>query len=168
MSGKMQSLRGNTSLVKSCLNSHLKELWLNEFEQVWNNSSFSVLCSNVIRWFHHSSRWCRYSCLFHTNWFWHIDSRRQVLVLFIFFILAAPNTTVLSTGGSPIRYGPGGKVAQQSAPRESRVFDGRDYIMEEAITGDFALVKAWKADKAGNLVFRYLLRCVTLYYSFTD
>jgi 3-oxoacid CoA-transferase len=28
--------------------------------------------------------------------------------------------------------------------------------MEEAITGDFALVKAWKADKAGNLVFRYI------------
>lgn len=27
--------------------------------------------------------------------------------------------------------------------------------MEEAITGDFALVKAWKADKAGNLIFRY-------------
>ena len=29
-----------------------------------------------------------------------------------------------------------------------------EYIMEEAITGDFALVKAWKADKAGNLIFR--------------
>lgn len=29
--------------------------------------------------------------------------------------------------------------------------------MEEAITGDYALVKAWKADKAGNLVFRYNL-----------
>ena len=35
-----------------------------------------------------------------------------------------------------------------------KIFNGRDYIMEEAITGDFALVKAWKADKAGNLVFR--------------
>lgn len=28
--------------------------------------------------------------------------------------------------------------------------------MEKAITGDFALIKAWKADKAGNIVFRYL------------
>ena len=37
---------------------------------------------------------------------------------------------------------------------QSRQFNGRNYIMEEAITGDFALVKAWKADKAGNLIFR--------------
>lgn len=41
-----------------------------------------------------------------------------------------------------------------SEEREARNFDGRDYILEEAITGDFALVKAWKADKLGNLVFR--------------
>ena len=33
-------------------------------------------------------------------------------------------------------------------------FDGKNYVMETAITGDFALVKAWKADKVGNLVFR--------------
>uniref|UniRef100_A0AAR2KLE7 Succinyl-CoA:3-ketoacid-coenzyme A transferase n=1 Tax=Pygocentrus nattereri TaxID=42514 RepID=A0AAR2KLE7_PYGNA len=33
-------------------------------------------------------------------------------------------------------------------------FDGRHYVMEKAITGDFALIKAWKCDKAGNLVFR--------------
>lgn len=33
-------------------------------------------------------------------------------------------------------------------------FNGRHYIMEKAITGDFALIKAWKADKAGNIVFR--------------
>ena len=38
---------------------------------------------------------------------------------------------------------------------QERVFNGRHYIMEEAITGDFALVKAWKADRAGNLIFRY-------------
>lgn len=35
-----------------------------------------------------------------------------------------------------------------------REFSGRHYIMEKAITGDFALIKAWKADKAGNIVFR--------------
>lgn len=33
-------------------------------------------------------------------------------------------------------------------------FNGRHYVMEKAITGDFALIKAWKCDKAGNLVFR--------------
>jgi len=37
-----------------------------------------------------------------------------------------------------------------------REFKGRKYIMEEAITGDFALVKAWKADTKGNLVFRHV------------
>uniref|UniRef100_A0A8C2H903 Succinyl-CoA:3-ketoacid-coenzyme A transferase n=1 Tax=Cyprinus carpio TaxID=7962 RepID=A0A8C2H903_CYPCA len=36
-----------------------------------------------------------------------------------------------------------------------REFNGRHYIMEKSITGDFALVKAWKADKAGNVIFRY-------------
>ena len=36
-------------------------------------------------------------------------------------------------------------------------FNNRHYIMEKAITGDFALIKAWKADRAGNIVFRWLL-----------
>ena len=39
--------------------------------------------------------------------------------------------------------------------KEVREFDGREYILEEAITGDFAIVKAWKADRYGNLVFRH-------------
>ena len=34
------------------------------------------------------------------------------------------------------------------------MFHGREYIMEEAITGDYSLVKAYKADKLGNLTFR--------------
>ena len=37
---------------------------------------------------------------------------------------------------------------------QERQFDGRDYVMEHAITGDFSLVKGWKADKAGNVIFR--------------
>lgn len=41
-----------------------------------------------------------------------------------------------------------------SSPSQQRQFNGVNYIMEEAITGDFSLVKAWKADKAGNLTFR--------------
>jgi acyl CoA:acetate/3-ketoacid CoA transferase alpha subunit len=36
-----------------------------------------------------------------------------------------------------------------------REFNGQHFILEEAITGDFALVKAWKADRAGNVIFRY-------------
>uniref|UniRef100_A0A669AXL6 Succinyl-CoA:3-ketoacid-coenzyme A transferase n=1 Tax=Oreochromis niloticus TaxID=8128 RepID=A0A669AXL6_ORENI len=39
-----------------------------------------------------------------------------------------------------------------------REFGGRHYVMEKAITGDFALIKAWKADKAGNIVFRKTAR----------
>ena len=34
------------------------------------------------------------------------------------------------------------------------MFNGRNYILEEAITGDFSLIKAWKSDRAGNLVFK--------------
>lgn len=37
---------------------------------------------------------------------------------------------------------------------KTRVFNGETYILEESITGDFALIKAWKGDKAGNLLFR--------------
>ena len=34
------------------------------------------------------------------------------------------------------------------------MFGGHNYIMEEAIRGDFSIIKAWKSDRAGNLVFR--------------
>lgn len=38
---------------------------------------------------------------------------------------------------------------------QCEVFNGKHYIMEEAIVGDFALIKGWKADRQGNVVFRY-------------
>jgi 3-oxoacid CoA-transferase subunit A len=47
--------------------------------------------------------------------------------------------------------GVGTKVAEG---KEHKDFDGRTYILERGIVGDFALVKAWKADTLGNLVFR--------------
>merc|ERR1711899_690867 len=62
--------------------------------------------------------------------------------------------TLVHEGGSPIKYAQDGSIIIHSKPREERVYNGRNYIMEEGITGDYALVKAWKADKAGNLVFR--------------
>lgn len=58
-------------------------------------------------------------------------------------------------GASPIKYNKDGSVAITSKPREAREFNGQHFILEEAITGDFALVKAWKADRAGNVIFRY-------------
>ena len=42
--------------------------------------------------------------------------------------------------------------------KETREFDGKHYVMEAALVADVALVKAWKADKAGNLVFRKTAR----------
>lgn len=42
--------------------------------------------------------------------------------------------------------------------KEVKMFDGRNYILEESITGDFAIVKAWKADTFGNLVYRKTAR----------
>lgn len=42
--------------------------------------------------------------------------------------------------------------------KEEREFNGRQYILEESITGDFAIVKAWKADTFGNLMFRKTAR----------
>ncbi len=39
--------------------------------------------------------------------------------------------------------------------KEVRSFNGRDYILEEAITGDFAIVRGWKADRYGNVIYRH-------------
>ena len=39
--------------------------------------------------------------------------------------------------------------------KETRKFNGRDYILEESITGDFAIIKAYKADRYGNCIYRY-------------
>uniref|UniRef100_A0A7S3D1H7 Succinyl-CoA:3-ketoacid-coenzyme A transferase n=1 Tax=Palpitomonas bilix TaxID=652834 RepID=A0A7S3D1H7_9EUKA len=67
--------------------------------------------------------------------------------------------TVIQEGGFPIKYKPGGKEVEiASEPRETRVFNGRNYVMEEAIWGDFALIKAHKADTLGNLIFNKTAR----------
>ncbi|MET0680054.1 MAG: CoA transferase subunit A, partial [Burkholderiales bacterium] len=42
--------------------------------------------------------------------------------------------------------------------KETKVFDGKEYVLEEAIRADLAIVKAWKGDKSGNLVFRMTAR----------
>ncbi|CAL1529838.1 unnamed protein product [Lymnaea stagnalis] len=62
--------------------------------------------------------------------------------------------SLVHLGGEPIRFSPDGSILEGSKPKEGRVINGVECILEEAITGDFALVKAWKADKAGNLIFR--------------
>lgn len=60
--------------------------------------------------------------------------------------------------GIPAFYTATGVGTLVAAGKEQRQFNGRDYILEEAITGDFAIIKAWKADKFGNLVYRKTAR----------
>uniref|UniRef100_A0A2I3GL09 Succinyl-CoA:3-ketoacid-coenzyme A transferase n=1 Tax=Nomascus leucogenys TaxID=61853 RepID=A0A2I3GL09_NOMLE len=62
--------------------------------------------------------------------------------------------TLVQEGGAPIRYTPDGHLALMSQPREVREFNGDHFLLERAIRADFALVKGWKADRAGNVVFR--------------
>jgi 3-oxoacid CoA-transferase subunit A len=60
--------------------------------------------------------------------------------------------------GIPAFYTPTGVGTLVAENKEERVFDGRKYILEKGIRGDFALVKAWKADPFGNLVYRKTAR----------
>uniref|UniRef100_A0A4W4GTH2 Succinyl-CoA:3-ketoacid-coenzyme A transferase n=1 Tax=Electrophorus electricus TaxID=8005 RepID=A0A4W4GTH2_ELEEL len=74
------------------------------------------------------------------------------------FFTATGYGTLIQEGGAPIRYSSDGSVAIASHAREVREFRGRHFIMETAITGDYALAKAWKADRAGNVIFRKTAR----------
>ncbi|MET1253902.1 CoA transferase subunit A [Aliikangiella maris] len=56
--------------------------------------------------------------------------------------------------GIPAFYTATGFGTPVAEGKEVKNFNGRDYILEESITGDFAIVRAWKADKIGNLVYR--------------
>jgi len=66
--------------------------------------------------------------------------------------------TQVAEGGLPRRYDGTGGVAVASPGKEVRVFSGREYVLEEAITTDFALVHAWRGDTHGNLVFHRAAR----------
>ncbi|WP_369173373.1 CoA transferase subunit A [Streptomyces sp. R28] len=70
-----------------------------------------------------------------------------------FFTPAGVGTQV-ANGGLPWRYAPDGSVAVASPAKEIRAFDGRPHVLEHAITADFALVRAWRGDRHGNLLFR--------------
>ncbi len=61
--------------------------------------------------------------------------------------------TPVADGGLPWRYGADGAVEISSPPKEVREFDGRRYVLERSITTDFALVRATRGDRLGNLVF---------------
>ncbi|WP_329056802.1 CoA transferase subunit A [Streptomyces sp. NBC_00117] len=61
--------------------------------------------------------------------------------------------TQVAEGGLPWRYDSQGGVALASPPKEVRTFDGTDYVLEHGIRTDYALVRAAKGDRHGNLVF---------------
>lgn len=69
------------------------------------------------------------------------------------FFTATGVGTQVAEGGLPWRYDEEGNVAVASPAKEVRTFGGRDYVLEEAITCDFGLVRAARGDRHGNLVF---------------
>ena len=60
--------------------------------------------------------------------------------------------------GIPAFYTPAGVGTLIADGKEAREFDGRPYILEQWLRADFALIKAWKGDTAGNLVYRKTAR----------
>jgi len=56
--------------------------------------------------------------------------------------------------GIPAFYTPAGYGTEVAEAKETREFDGKQFVLETAYKADFALVKAWKGDEAGNLIFR--------------
>jgi 3-oxoacid CoA-transferase subunit A len=74
------------------------------------------------------------------------------------FFTATGGGTQVAEGGLPWRYDTEGNVIVASPAKETRDFgdgaDRREYVLEEAIIADFGLVRAWKGDRHGNLVYR--------------
>lgn len=60
--------------------------------------------------------------------------------------------------GIPAFFTPTGVGTRIAEGKETREFEGRRYLMERGLTGDFALVRAWKGDRFGNLVYRKTAR----------
>lgn len=71
------------------------------------------------------------------------------------FYTPAAFGTVVQTGELPLKHNEDGTIHQYGQPRDVKVFDGKSYVMEESIKGDYAFVKAWKADRLGNCQFRF-------------
>ncbi|MBF6170685.1 CoA transferase subunit A [Nocardia blacklockiae] len=62
--------------------------------------------------------------------------------------------TQVADGGLPWKYAADGSVLVESPPKPVAVFDEAEHVLERAIVADFGLVRAWKGDRHGNLVFR--------------
>ncbi len=78
-----------------------------------------------------------------------------------FYTLTGSGTQI-AEGGLPLKYDSDGNIAKASEPKQTRTFtiDGeeKEYVLEDALHCDFGLVRAWKGDRHGNLVFRQAAR----------
>ena len=75
-----------------------------------------------------------------------------------FFYTPTGYNTSVQTGGLPIKYDKNGNVALASERKPTIEHKGHNYVLEESIKGDYSLVKAYKADTEGNLIFRMSAR----------
>jgi 3-oxoacid CoA-transferase subunit A len=55
--------------------------------------------------------------------------------------------------GIPAFFTPAGSGTELTAGKEVRTFHGKEYVLETGLTADFALIKAWKGDRSGNLIY---------------
>ncbi len=68
-------------------------------------------------------------------------------------------TRCMASGyGMPAIFTPAGVGTEVAAGKESRVFNGKEYLMEYAFDSDYAIVKAWKGDTDGNLIYKATAR----------
>jgi 3-oxoacid CoA-transferase subunit A len=78
------------------------------------------------------------------------------------FYTATGVGTQVAEGGLPWKYDSEGNVIVASPPKETKVFStaegDKEYVLEEAIVADFGLVRAWKGDRHGNLIYRQSAR----------
>jgi 3-oxoacid CoA-transferase subunit A len=78
------------------------------------------------------------------------------------FFTATGVGTQVAEGGLPWKYDADGNVEVSSPPKEVRTFSTpegeKEFVLESAIVADFGLVRAWKGDRHGNLVFRQSAR----------
>jgi 3-oxoacid CoA-transferase subunit A len=74
------------------------------------------------------------------------------------FYTPAGDGTLVAQGGLPWRYNSDGSIALASPKKETRVFDGREYVLEHGIVCDYALVRASLGDRTGNLIFNKATR----------
>ncbi|KAI1496045.1 succinyl-CoA:3-ketoacid-coenzyme A transferase-like protein [Biscogniauxia marginata] len=70
------------------------------------------------------------------------------------FYTSTGGKTFVETGEIPARFTPEA-ILEKGKAKETRIFNGKSYIMETALPGDVAILRAWKVDEAGNCVFKY-------------